>query len=188
MLDDGYQGGLDEFLHQAVRGVVAACGLARRSALPLLTGLPAQFWVAQKTEAPGRGIHMDDGLEFQQAFIDAAELLGIHVTVVDAHKAAVAFQPAQVEQGLVEAVIGQSGLFQVRALVRIEKTAQCRLGEQWLATAESLESDKQLRPGIVMAVLVAAQAAAGPGCSPSGRARGPGDPHPAAAPDHGPRR
>ena len=116
-LDHRLQGRVDQLLHQAVGGVVAAGGLAGTAALFFLRRLAARLRVAQKDETPGTVLHLNHRHQLQQALIDAAQLLGAHVTVVDAHQAVVGLEPAQMEQGLVEETVAQTGGVQMRALV-----------------------------------------------------------------------
>ena len=124
--DDGFQGGIDEFHDQGVRGVVGAGGF------PGVSG--GGTGISDAYEAEGACGEVDGGDEFEQGFIDGAEFLGAHVAVVDgaAFSGFLVKEPAQLAHGGEEVAIGEGGGVEVRALGFREESAECGQGEFFL--------------------------------------------------------
>jgi hypothetical protein len=110
---------LDELLHQTGWRVVGA----RELALGALDRIAIQ---ADVTEGPGR--LLDEGMQLEQALVDRAELLGVHVPIVDAGKALGAGGGEEGERfdRAEEGGVGKLGCEQVRRLSAVEQAAQRR--------------------------------------------------------------
>ncbi len=141
------QRGVELLLHQRVGGVVAAGGLARVAARGG-AGLKTELAVA-KAEL---------GHQLQQAFVDAAQLLGTHVAPIDAGERAVGAvaQPGQVEQRQQQVAVFQPAGVECGALRGIEQATQRRQGQQGFANGQALPDLLERLPQVAMPVVRAA--------------------------------
>ena len=76
--ENGFERRFDQFVYQGRWSVIGPGQLSLGAPGPLAVFVP------DETESPGRCVHVQDGLKFQQTLVDRAELLGSHVAVVDA--------------------------------------------------------------------------------------------------------
>ena len=115
LADDRLQRGIQQFLHQRVGRVVAAAGLA---------GIALTLFGVGEVE--DMAILRDQGRQFQQTFIDAAQFFRFHVAPVDAGQAFAVAPPGQFVHGLQQRAVAQLRAVQVGALFSGEETAQRR--------------------------------------------------------------
>ena len=146
LLDDRYQGRCDELLHQAVGGVVAAGELAGVAAVA-----GAGPVVAGEAEVPGRA-RRDPGGQLQQGLVDRAQLLGVHVAVVDATDTAAEAEVGQAAHGGEQSAVLDVGAIQVRALSGREQPAEGRQAENGLAAGQCPPGDLEPLPEIMVAI------------------------------------
>ncbi len=151
--DDGFEGQVDEFLDQGGRGVVAAGELA------LVAGQGLLAVEAGKVEAAVGEVQARD--EFQQALVDAAQLLAAHVAVVDGDAVALVDEGAELAHRFEQGAVGQVGALEVGALVGLEQTAEGRQGQAGLAAAQQGEEGAQAAVEVVVALLAAVAEGAG---------------------------
>ena len=136
------RGGQQE-LHQAVGGIVAAGRLAFVS---FVRGIA-------HGEGEVAGLQMHDGDKFEQAFVDRAEFLGLHIAPVHAgHGLSVGPEPGEMPDGLEQAAVGDPGPGQVGEVQRDEDSAERRQAETRLALGKGVEQRPQALPGIVVPI------------------------------------
>ncbi len=143
---------LDQFLHQAVGRVIRAAELAR-IALGAAPGLCR--CVADEAEAANAGAQGQFGHQFEQAFVDAAEFLGIHVAVIDARQRGAVAEEAEAEERAEQRLVVELGGVEVRALRGVEEATERRQAKRRLAATEAGEGDGQRLPEVGMAIVAA---------------------------------
>ena len=145
-LENGVERRADQFVDQRGRRVVRAGQLALGAA-----GLFAG--AAGEVERPGFRVHC--GAQVEQAFVNRAEFLGIHVAVVDAGKRPAGGQEGEAAHGCEQAIVGDGRVVEAGALGGAEQAAQGGQGERGRAGAvEDAEDDAQALPEVVGAAVV----------------------------------
>ncbi len=150
-LDHRVERGLDQRLHQAVRRVVRAgefAGVAfRRAAVAASRPHPrplsrrGERWFVADEGETARG-YLDHRHEFEQALVNAAEFLRVHVAVIDARQAAGLAKETEIEQRRKQPAVFDLRAFQVRAAVGGEEPAQRGQSERRLASGEAAEGNR----------------------------------------------
>ena len=150
-LDDGVERGPYEFAHEARRRVVGATQLSGGS-----PRLPVLVLVAAEREPPRGGVHVDDGVEFEQALVDGPEFLGVHVPVVDAGEALPRKRREIPERadGLKQMLVRDRRLVEVVALLIPEQAAEGRKAESRRSLGKRPERDLETLPEVGVPVVV----------------------------------
>jgi hypothetical protein len=144
-IEDWIEGAVEQCLHKAVGGVVAA-GLLALVALGLDT--------FSKSEAAA--IECEAGSEFEQSFVDGAEFFGLHVAPVDGDDDAVVAEPGEAEDGFHEGAVGKTGSVEAGGAVLLEKAAEGGQSKARLAVGQRTEDDEQAFPAVVELIPAAA--------------------------------
>jgi hypothetical protein len=124
-------------------------------ALPLVLPPPAPSRVADEAEAADAGGQGQFGHQFEQAFVDAAEFLGIHVAVIDARERGAVAEEAEAEERAEQRLVVELGGVEVRALRDVEEATERRQAKGRLAAGEAGEGDRERLPEVGMAVVAA---------------------------------
>jgi hypothetical protein len=124
-IKDGVKGAVEQSLHEAVGSVVAAGLLA-------LVALGLDTFGKSKAAA----IECEAGREFEQSFVDGAELFGLHVAPVDGNDDAVIAQPCEAEDGFHEGAVGKAGGVEAGGAVLLEEAAESRQSKARLAVGQ----------------------------------------------------
>ena len=96
---------------------------------------------------------MHNGDEFEQAFVDRAEFLGLHIAPVHAgHGLSVGPEPGEMPDGLEQAAVGDAGPGQVGEVQGGEEPAERRQPKTRLALGKGGEQRPQALPGIVVPI------------------------------------
>ena len=131
-------------------GVVAAAGLA------FVAGGAAHAGEADEAELPRVHVHL--GHQLEQAFVNAAQLFGAHVAVVDGRQCATSRGgPAQALHRAQQRGVGERCAVQVGALAGGEQATQRGQPQTWLALAKAAEDDAHRLPQVVEAGVGAAE-------------------------------
>jgi hypothetical protein len=116
----------------------------------------ALLLVADEAElARGRWVRRHLGYQFEQAFVHAAEFLGIHVAVIHARQRGAIAEEAEAEERGEQRLVVELGGVEVRALRGVEQATQRRQAKRGLAPAEAGEGDAEHLPQVGMAVVAA---------------------------------
>jgi hypothetical protein len=115
-----------------------------------LSSVPLGFITVDKGEAPpvldqARG-------QFQKAFIDRAELLGLHIPPVDRHEAGFLAQPGEPENRFHKGAVRETGRLEIRHHVGGEQATQSRKSQQLFAERQGSENHRQTLPLVMMGV------------------------------------
>ncbi|MNV27387.1 hypothetical protein D3C71_1185360 [compost metagenome] len=116
LFDHWQQRGLNQFLHQVIRSVVGAASLASVALITLALS------IADKAKAPRRCSRVDTRFKLQQRLINRAQLLGVHVAVVDASGAVLTLHPRHGTDGGKQRFVAKLRGVQINALFRSKKT------------------------------------------------------------------
>ena len=123
--------GVEQRLNEAVGRVVGAGGLA------LVALLLGRLGGEDKRLA----VVAQLGLQFEEGFIDRAQLLRLHRAPVDGDHAGFVGEPGEAVERLHEGLVAQAGGFEMGQTVVGKEAAERREGECWLAMGERLEDD-----------------------------------------------
>ena len=144
-IEDWIEGAVEQCLHEAVGGVVAA-------------GLLALVSLGLDTFSKGESaaIECKAGSEFEQSFVDGAEFFGLHVAPVDGNDNAVVAEPGETEDGFHEGTVGKTGSVEAGSAVLLEETAEGGQSKARLAVGQCAEYDEQAFPAVVELIPAAA--------------------------------
>ena len=84
--------------------------------------------------------------QFEQALIDRAQFLGLHVAPIDRDEAGRLPQPGEPVDRLHQVAVGEAGALQIRDRLRLEQPAERRQAEARLPAREGREDDQQPLP------------------------------------------
>src|SRR5690606_1699580 len=112
--------------------------------------------LAGKTKGPGGRVHIENGVEFQQALVDRPKLLSTHVAIVDAGKACRGAKIGQRADCFQEPLVADAPCFQARTLLGSEEPAQGWQIQRRLTACEHTKDDLQALPQIVVPIVMTA--------------------------------
>ena len=128
LLHDRVEGGVEQALHERVGRVVGAGGLA------LVAG--------ELGKGEARAVGTDLRREREQALVDAAQLLGAEVPVVDGSQHLALAREGEMAQGFEKVVVGQFGVVQRGGRSRVPQEA----AERWQRQVLTRRQPRLARP------------------------------------------
>ena len=141
-VQDRVEGGIQEELHERFGGVVGA-GL-----LALVAAGLAAFG-----EGEGAGVGRGTRRQLEQALVDRAQFLGLHVAPVDpAERLALGAEPGKAPDRGQQAAVGDAGCGEILSRVVGEEAAEGGQAEPQLAVGERLEGRLQALEGVSVLV------------------------------------
>ena len=142
----------------------AANAFVMRNAVPNTSdGAGADYTVSVYVDGVSKGetrpIAAQLRRKFEQALVDRAQLLGLHVAPIDRDRGRMVPQPGEPKDRLHEIAVSEPGVLQIDKGARREQAAERRQAEPFFAASERCEGDQQSFPAIVVPVPAARRTA-----------------------------